>query len=64
MKGVQIQGKAQKLTETEYPDVVVSAIEALNPPMPPYAVFKIEPLRFYVPKIEEGINKRVEVSVT
>ncbi len=30
-------------------------------PMPPYAVFKVEPVRWYVPKIENGVNKRMEV---
>jgi hypothetical protein len=41
----------------------VSAIEALAPPMPPYSVFKIEPHRFFIPRIEKGVNIRVEVTM-
>jgi uncharacterized protein YhbP (UPF0306 family) len=64
LNGVQIRGRAGRLAEDEYPDVVDSAIEALEPPMPPYAAFEIEPLRIYAPVIEDGVNERVEVDPT
>lgn len=63
INGVQIDGTASRLDASAYPDFIVQAIEALDPPMPPYAVYKIEPDRFYVPKIESGVNVRVEVPV-
>ena len=61
LNGVQIQATVSKLAGSDYPDFIVAAIEALKPPMPPYAVFKVEPVRWYVPKIENGVNKRKEV---
>lgn len=64
LNGVQIGGTARKLAESEYTDDVVAAIEALNPPMPPYSVFKIETQRFHLPKIENGVNVREEVDIT
>jgi len=63
LSGVQIEGKARLLPTDEYPASVVSAIEALRPPMPPYSVFKIEPLRFYLPTIENGVNNRIEIEM-
>lgn len=62
LDGVQIEGTARKLSESEYPDAVVAGIEALHPPMPPYAVYRIEPRRVFVPRIEDGVNVRVEAS--
>ncbi|MEX1038660.1 MAG: pyridoxamine 5'-phosphate oxidase family protein [Acidimicrobiia bacterium] len=64
LNGVQIEGTARKLTEDQYNETIVSAIDALKPPMPPYAVFKIETHRFHVPKIENGRNVREEVDMT
>lgn len=61
LRGVQIEATARILPRDKYPAVVASAIEALCPPMPPYAVFKIEPVRFYLPTIEKGVNDRIEV---
>jgi len=61
LNGVQIRGEARRLTEDDHPDAVVAAIEALEPPMPPYAAFEIEPQRVYAPIIEDGVNERVEV---
>lgn len=61
ISGIQIEATAARIAEADYPDEVVSAIAAFNPPMPPYAVFKISPSRFYVPVIEDGVNLRVEV---
>jgi uncharacterized protein YhbP (UPF0306 family) len=63
LNGVQIRGEAQRLSEDEYPDAVSGAIEALDPPMPPYAAFKIEPRTVYAPIIDDGVNKRVEVDM-
>jgi hypothetical protein len=36
------------------------AIDAIAPPMPPYAVFKIEPRRFFIPRVEDGVSVRSE----
>ena len=63
IQGVQIEATASKLDEADYPEVIVSGIAALKPPMPPYAVFTIHTRRFYVPKIENGVNIRVEVNM-
>jgi len=60
---VQIRGEATRLSEDEYPEAVTAAIEALDPPMPPYAAFKIDPHRVYAPIIDDGVNKRVEVEI-
>lgn len=63
LNGVQIHGEAHRLTEEEYPEAVVAAIEALDPPMPPYAAFKIAPRHVYAPIVDDGVNKRVEVGM-
>ena len=63
LDGVQIRGEATRLSEDEYPEAVTAAIEALDPPMPPYAAFKIDPHRVYAPIIDDGVNKRVEVEI-
>lgn len=63
LRGVQIEAKARELSEDEYPDAVITAIEALSPPMPPYSVYKIEPVRFYLPIIARGVNDRIEVAM-
>lgn len=63
LNGVQIRGKAARLSENEYNETVHAAVEELEAPMPPYAAFKVEPLRAYVPIVEDGVNKRVEVEI-
>jgi len=63
LNGVQIRATAKQLYEEEYPPVVEAAIDELDTPMPPYAPFEIEPQRMYVPILEDGINKRVEVDL-
>lgn len=63
LKGVQMRAEARRLGEAEYPDAVVAAIEALDPPMPPYAAFEFNPERVYAPVIDDGVNKRVEVDL-
>lgn len=63
LKGVQMRAEAHRLDEDEYPEAVVAAIEALEPPMPPYAAFEVDPKRIYAPVIDDGVNKRVEVDM-
>lgn len=63
LNGVQIRGEAHRFSENEYPDAVIAAIDALEPPMPPYAAFEIEPDKGYAPIIEDGVNKRVQVDM-
>ena len=64
IRGVQIRGSARHLPPEEYPESVVQAIDALNPPMPPYSVFQVVPSAFYLPKIIDGVNERVEVQMS
>lgn len=63
LRGVQIRGEARRIPGDEHPDAVAAAIEALEPPMPPYAAYEIEPRRVYAPVIEDGVNERVEIDV-
>lgn len=63
LRGVQIRGRARKLDPDDYPELVAGAIEALEPPMPPYEAFALEPEAYYVPLIEDGVNTRVEVEL-
>lgn len=64
LEGVQLRGVARRISEEEYPDGVMDFIgEASGQVRPPYAVFKIEPLRVYAPIIEDGVNKQVEVEM-
>lgn len=61
LNGVQMEASVRKIPPEEYSEAIIGAIEALTPPMPPYAVFQIRPHRFYLPKIEDGVNVRTEV---
>ena len=63
LNGIQMEAIAHRVRAEDYSEAILAAIEALSPPMPPYAVFRIEPRRFYVPRIEDGVNVRKEVSV-
>lgn len=63
LRGVQIEGTARKLDPDEYPELVEGAIDALEPPMPPYEAFALEPDAYYVPLIEDGVNTRVAVDL-
>lgn len=63
LRGVQIRGRARKLDPDEYPELVSGAIDALEPPMPPYEAFALEPESYHVPLIEDGVNTRVEVEL-
>lgn len=58
LRGVQVRGAASRLHAEEYPEGVVAAIAALNPPMPPYTIFKIAPAEFYLPRLVDGVNER------
>lgn len=61
LHGVQMEAVARRLPTTDYTEAIRGAIDALDPPMPPYEVFKIEPRRFFLPRVEEGVNVRSEV---
>lgn len=63
LRGLQVRGSASRLAAEEYPDTVVAAVEALKPPMPPYAVFQVKPLEFFLPKLVNGVNERVAVQM-
>lgn len=63
LNGMQMEGTASRLDESDYTDAIKAAIEALQPPMPPYEVFKVTPRRFYVPRIEDGVNVRDEIDM-
>lgn len=61
LNGVQMEAVARRVQQADYTAEIVAAIDALRPPMPPYSVFRIEPRRFYLPKIRDGVNLRTEV---
>lgn len=63
MRGVQFMGEAHRIPPDDRPEAVRAAIEALEPPMPPYAAYEIVAERVYTPVIEDGVNKRVEVEL-
>lgn len=63
LNAVQMECTARKLDPAEYNEAVQGAIDFLQPPMPPYEVFKITTSRFYVPAIENGVNTRYEVEM-
>lgn len=63
LNGVQLEAIARRVPPAEYNADITAAIDALNPPMPPYAVFRIEPRRFFLPEIRDGVNVRTEVSM-
>lgn len=61
LNGVQMEATVREVPPEEYGADITAAIEALEPPMPPYAVFQIRPHRFYLPRIEDGVNVRTEI---
>lgn len=63
LNGVQMEAVCRRVRAEDYTEAIQGAIDALDPPMPPYAVFKIEPRRFFIPRIEDGVNIRTEASV-
>jgi uncharacterized protein YhbP (UPF0306 family) len=64
LNGVQMECSAARVAPEDYNDAIDAAIEALNLAMPPYAVFKVVPHRFFVPRIERGLNVRYEVDMS
>ncbi len=62
LSGVQIAAVARKL-KGPLPAIVNEAINLLQPPMPPYAVFEVKPHRAYLPLICDGLNERKEVQL-
>ncbi|WP_265563109.1 pyridoxamine 5'-phosphate oxidase family protein [Sphingomicrobium arenosum] len=60
--GLQIAAEARKLIEP-FPKLVDAQIEAWKLPMPPYAPFIIQPIRWFVPVLKDGANCRREVKV-
>jgi hypothetical protein len=59
-----MEAVARRVPQAEYTAGILAAIDALTPPMPPYSVFKIEPRRFYLPEIRDGVNIRTEVMMS
>lgn len=64
LRGVQIRASATRLAPEEHPEIVSDAIDALQPPMPPYQVFRATPTTFYLPRVVDGVNERVEVEMS
>ena len=63
LNAVQMECTGKRLHPSEYNEAVQGAIDFIQPPMPPYEVYKLEPERFYVPAIENGVNTRYEVEM-
>ena len=63
LSGVQMEGTAIRLPSELHTDAVSAAIDAFDISIPPFAVFKVVPHRIYVPRIENGLNIRVEVDM-
>ena len=61
--GVQAVAKAQRLSEP-YPELVANQIDAWQLPMPPYAAYKITATKWFIPVLKDGINDRLQVTVT
>lgn len=63
LNGVQMECTAIRVPPELHTDAVSAAIDALDISIPPYAVFKVVPQRFYVPRVENGLNIRYEVDM-
>lgn len=63
LNGVQMECTAIRVPPEMRIDAVKTAIDAFDISIPPYAVFKVVPHRFYVPRIENGLNIRYEVDM-
>jgi uncharacterized protein YhbP (UPF0306 family) len=64
LSGVQMECTATRVPPEQRTDAVSAAIDAFDISIPPYAVFKVVPHRFFVPRIENGVNVRHEVDMT
>ena len=63
LNGVQMECTASRVSQEGYTDAVAVAIDALDISIPPHAVFKVVPHRFYVPAVENGLIIRHEVDM-
>jgi uncharacterized protein YhbP (UPF0306 family) len=63
LNGVQMECTAIRVPPELHTDAVKTAIATLDISIPPYAVFKIVPHRFYVPRVENGLNIRHEIEM-
>ena len=63
LNGVQMECTASRVSQEGYTHAVAAAIDALDISIPPYAVFKVVPHRFYVPAVENGLITRHEVDM-
>ena len=63
LSGVQMECTAIRVPPELRTDAVKAAIDAFDISIPPYAVFKVVPHRFFVPRIENGVNIRYEVDM-
>jgi uncharacterized protein YhbP (UPF0306 family) len=63
LNGVQMECTASRVSQDGYTDAVAAAIERLDISIPPYAVFRVVPHRFYVPAVEKGLITRNEVDM-
>lgn len=61
LNGIQAEATVRKVPPEDYSEAITAAIDALDPPMPPYAVYRITPERFFIPRIEDGVNLREQV---
>lgn len=61
--GIQATASAQKL-EAPFPALVNDQIDAWKLPMPPYAVYRITPMRWFIPVIKDGVNDRLEITMS
>lgn len=63
LNGVQMRGRGYRVPEEEHSPTIEAVLGELDIAMPPYAAYVIEPERVYVPVVEDGVNKRVEVDL-
>ena len=63
LNGVQMECTASRVPPKLHTDEVKTAIDTHDISIPPYAVFKIVPHRFYVPRVENGLNIRYEIDM-
>jgi len=63
LNGVQMECTATRVPPKLHTEAVKTAIDTLDISVPPYAVFKIVPHRFYVPRVENGLHSRYEIDM-
>ena len=69
-EGIQVSGKASLLHKEKYPAVILTYFDTLKSipiNLSKYAVFKIEPITFYIPDSnawkKEGVDRRIAVKI-